>query len=295
MLGSNADFSLNGSSAEMTASCEHNPTEKVRSEPASLPQQEPAEAHAPVSSGASHSSAVSESADVLTAASLVGPDKPVSVRLLQRQREIQSRRETEVMADDGSGHATTRPLRKTGAQEHMQDARAKAHNGPGLHRQLRKTKFCMFHLQGVCQFGENCAFAHGCEELQGAPDLRNTKLCKDKGACQERRCPYAHNEEELRSTGLFYKRALCIWHQKGKCRNGEMCRFAHGSAEQRMHNHLRGKKSASSAEGAGAVGLWARHIAGHCFAVRSVPSSPKHRRGSCNDKTVGASTVVVLP
>ena len=30
-------------------------------------------------------------------------------------------------------------------------------------------------------------------------------------------------------------------------------------------------------------------------AVRSVPSSPKHRRGSCNDKTVGASTVVVLP
>ncbi|CAE7802607.1 unnamed protein product [Symbiodinium sp. CCMP2592] len=97
--------------------------------------------------------------------------------------------------------------------------------------------------------------------MPGEAEVLCSLSCSQSGSClldsflEDRRCPYAHNEEELRSTGLFYKKSLCIWHQKGKCRNGEMCRFAHGSAEQRMHNHLRGKKSASSAEGAWAVGL----------------------------------------
>mmetsp|Transcript_110963 Transcript_110963/g.309008 ORF Transcript_110963/g.309008 Transcript_110963/m.309008 type:complete len:456 (-) Transcript_110963:321-1688(-) len=104
-----------------------------------------------------------------------------------------------------------------------------------LHKQLRKTKFCMYHLQGVCQFQDNCAFAHSCVELQGAPDLRKTRLCKAfvNGNCKERNCSFAHSEEELRSTDLFYKKSLCMWYEKGRCRNGDQCRFAHGTAELR--------------------------------------------------------------
>ncbi|CAE8718360.1 unnamed protein product, partial [Polarella glacialis] len=103
-----------------------------------------------------------------------------------------------------------------------------------LQKQLRKTKFCMYHLQGVCQFGANCAFAHDLSELQGAPDLRKTRLCKSGGGpCKDPTCTFAHNEDELRSTQMFYKKTLCIWYEKGRCRNGDQCRFAHGSYEVR--------------------------------------------------------------
>lgn len=102
-----------------------------------------------------------------------------------------------------------------------------------LHKQLRKTKFCMYHVQGVCEFGDACAFAHSCFELQGAPDLRKTRLCKAfaHGNCKDANCPFAHGEEQLRSTDLFYKKSLCMWYDKGRCRNGDQCRFAHGVSE----------------------------------------------------------------
>lgn len=102
-----------------------------------------------------------------------------------------------------------------------------------LHKQLRKTKFCMYHLQGVCQFGESCAFAHSCDELQRMPNLRKTRLCKSfaTGNCKDPECAFAHSEEELRSTDLFYKKSLCMWFEKGRCRNGSQCRFAHGVEE----------------------------------------------------------------
>jgi hypothetical protein len=108
----------------------------------------------------------------------------------------------------------------------------------------------MYHLQGVCQFGDSCAFAHSCDELQGAPDLRKTRLCKSfvDGVCQDPDCTFAHTEEELRSTDMFYKKTLCMWHEKNACRNGDQCRFAHGVAELRTrapHNNTeRGKGGA---------------------------------------------------
>jgi len=102
-----------------------------------------------------------------------------------------------------------------------------------LHRQLRKTRFCMYHLQGVCQFGDDCAFAHGCDELQKMPNLHKTRLCTSfaSGECNDAQCAFAHSEEELRSTDLFYKKNLCMWYEKGRCRNGSQCRFAHGIEE----------------------------------------------------------------
>ncbi|CAJ1364971.1 unnamed protein product [Effrenium voratum] len=107
-----------------------------------------------------------------------------------------------------------------------------------LHSQLHKTKFCLYHLKGACQFGSNCSFAHSCAELQATPDLRKTRLCAnffEGGGCNDADCTFAHSEEDLRSTDMFYKKTLCIWNEKGKCRNGDQCRFAHGLSELRLN------------------------------------------------------------
>jgi hypothetical protein len=92
---------------------------------------------------------------------------------------------------------------------------------------LRKTKFCMFHLQGVCQFGDSCGFAHSVEEMQGSPDLSKTHL--ESGPCTDQK-------EELPPSNPYYKHRLCLWHEKGCCRKGEECRFAHGVEELRTHD-----------------------------------------------------------
>lgn len=112
-----------------------------------------------------------------------------------------------------------------------------------LHAQLRKTKLCMYHLKGTCQYGHNCAFAHSCRELHDSPDLRKTRLCKAfaDGGCDHPDCTFAHGKEELRSTNMFYKKTLCIWHEKERCRNGDNCRFAHGASELRPSGPADGK------------------------------------------------------
>lgn len=102
-----------------------------------------------------------------------------------------------------------------------------------LHKELKKTKFCLYQHRGICRFGDSCAFAHTLEEMQPAPNFSKTQLCKAyaEGGCHNPHCPYAHGEDELRSTGIFHKRKLCSWNEKGLCRNGDSCRFAHGLAE----------------------------------------------------------------
>ncbi|CAE8602357.1 unnamed protein product [Polarella glacialis] len=89
-----------------------------------------------------------------------------------------------------------------------------------LHRQLHKTKFCTFHLKGVCHYGSDCSFAHSCVDLQVSPDLRKTRLCTSflEGQCDDPECSFAHGDEDLVSTGMFHKRSLCKWNEKGKCR-----------------------------------------------------------------------------
>lgn len=107
-----------------------------------------------------------------------------------------------------------------------------------LHSQLHKTKFCLYHLKGTCQYGSECAFAHSCTELQATPDLRKTRLCAafmEGGGCQDPNCTFAHGEDELRFTDMFYKKTLCIWHEKGRCRNGDQCRFAHGQGDRQSN------------------------------------------------------------
>lgn len=104
-----------------------------------------------------------------------------------------------------------------------------------LHRQLQKTRLCVYHMRGTCQYGTSCSFAHTQSELSTTPDLQRTRLCTSfaKGQCDNPNCSFAHGEAELRSTDMFYKKAMCIWHERGRCRNGESCRFAHGLSELR--------------------------------------------------------------
>lgn len=108
-------------------------------------------------------------------------------------------------------------------------------NGNKLSAHLRKTKFCLYHLQGVCQFGSQCSFAHSLNEMHQTPDLRKTQICQayEEGKCNDPNCTFAHGDDELRTTGMFFKVSKCIWYEKGKCRNGDKCRFAHGTKEIR--------------------------------------------------------------
>lgn len=65
-----------------------------------------------------------------------------------------------------------------------------------------KTKMCKFHRAGKCTKGLQCPWAHDASELNAAPDLRRTKLCKElltKGICTNEDCNFAHCKEEFRS------------------------------------------------------------------------------------------------
>jgi len=138
-----------------------------------------------------------------------------------------------------SGKTAQKPAAAT-ASKGKADAKEKPRQ-TCLHSQLHKTKFCLYHLKGVCQFGADCSFAHSFSELQATPDLRKTRLCInffEGGGCNDPDCTFAHSEEDLRSTDMFYKKTLCIWNEKGKCRNGDQCRFAHGIGELRMNQQL---------------------------------------------------------
>lgn len=110
----------------------------------------------------------------------------------------------------------------------------------GLQRQLAKTKFCMYHLKGICQYGSDCTFAHSRAELQSTPDLWKTRLCKAYagGGCTDPKCSFAHGESELCSTDKFFKNTLCIWNEKGKCKDGDRCRFAHGISQLRTQAQI---------------------------------------------------------
>lgn len=86
-----------------------------------------------------------------------------------------------------------RRVRKTTAAD--DDRRA------GRTQVFEKTKFCKFFLQGQCQRGEQCRFAHAANELQQLPDLQRTKLCKvmlQTGSCDDPQCTYAHSRQEFR-------------------------------------------------------------------------------------------------
>eukprot|EP00931_Biecheleriopsis_adriatica_P065918 TRINITY_DN4036_c0_g1_i1.p1 TRINITY_DN4036_c0_g1~~TRINITY_DN4036_c0_g1_i1.p1 ORF type:complete len:450 (+),score=55.71 TRINITY_DN4036_c0_g1_i1:78-1427(+) len=60
----------------------------------------------------------------------------------------------------------------------------------------RKTKMCKFFLQGACDRGASCSYAHSSQELRPAPDLRCTQICQKmltEGKCKDPECRFAHD------------------------------------------------------------------------------------------------------
>lgn len=104
-----------------------------------------------------------------------------------------------------------------------------------LYKMLKKTKLCTYQNGGQCFYSDACDFAHSEEELQRPPDMSMTSLCGslNGGICIGRHCRFAHSQDDLRATDMFYKRTLCMWFAKNKCNNGANCRFAHGNSELR--------------------------------------------------------------
>jgi len=73
-------------------------------------------------------------------------------------------------------------------------------------RYFLKTKFCKFHLQGLCSRGAACGYAHHRAELKPLPDFFRTRLCPmmlQSGCCEDGdKCRYAHHKDDLRKAVL---------------------------------------------------------------------------------------------
>jgi len=83
-------------------------------------------------------------------------------------------------------------------------------DGLGGHRfqsQFKKTTLCKFFADRNCMKGDSCNFAHDLAEVQTAPDLTKTSLCRMymSSVCNKRSesCPFAHGVRELRMTPMF--------------------------------------------------------------------------------------------
>mmetsp|Transcript_14439 Transcript_14439/g.12320 ORF Transcript_14439/g.12320 Transcript_14439/m.12320 type:complete len:207 (+) Transcript_14439:25-645(+) len=58
------------------------------------------------------------------------------------------------------------------------------------------------------------------------------RMMLQKGTCPNiKRCPYAHDIKQVRSTNAFFKTKLCSFHQEGFCKLGNKCRYAHSESE----------------------------------------------------------------
>ena len=113
------------------------------------------------------------------------------------------------------------------------DINAEANEPPkSRNKDLQKTKLCIYNAQGACGLGGRCPFAHTVSEMRVAPNLAKTQLCTKfmNGSCWNENCTYAHGEAELVAPPN-YKKKMCHWHQKGQCRNGAKCGFAHSISD----------------------------------------------------------------
>lgn len=123
--------------------------------------------------------------------------------------------------------------------------------------QLFKTEMCKFYLQGSCENGRQCSYAHNPSEIRHKPDLTNTSMCKNfarDGQCSDPQCRFAHSEAQLRATSGFFKMKMCGFVESGRCKNGDSCRFAHSVDELRPPSQAAGKKQQPRPQPAGSPG-----------------------------------------
>lgn len=76
--------------------------------------------------------------------------------------------------------------------------------GTGRHFRVpllnRKAKMCKFAMQGSCNMGALCRYAHTEEEVVCSA-ISRTKVCTtliNTGLCEDPKCAYAHNQEDMR-------------------------------------------------------------------------------------------------
>lgn len=73
-------------------------------------------------------------------------------------------------------------------------------------------------IQGRCNKGESCNFAHNQNELRKPFDLTKTEICKNflKGQCKfATNCKYAHGQQELRAKPIVYTSIMKHAYNKG--------------------------------------------------------------------------------
>eukprot|EP00922_Rhytidocystis_sp_ex-Travisia-forbesii_P009960 GHVS01014576.1.p1 GENE.GHVS01014576.1~~GHVS01014576.1.p1 ORF type:complete len:487 (+),score=113.12 GHVS01014576.1:38-1462(+) len=98
---------------------------------------------------------------------------------------------------------------------------------------------CSYFLKGKCKrSSDGCQFAHDQGDIRPLPNLSHTKLCAAvvQGLeCTTPNCQYAHDSEDLKETQFegTHKTVMCFFHKKGKCMNGDKCRFAHSVVDLR--------------------------------------------------------------
>ncbi|ANQ06353.1 Uncharacterized protein PCOAH_00007320 [Plasmodium coatneyi] len=113
-----------------------------------------------------------------------------------------------------------------------------------IKKQFFKTKMCPFQKnKNYCLNESNCHYAHSIDELKPMPDLRNTKLCdyvKKKIPCRDANCKFAHDIDTLKPSVHLatYKSTICSFWGKGKCFNGNKCRFAHGTEDIKTNEQV---------------------------------------------------------
>jgi len=117
---------------------------------------------------------------------------------------------------------------------------------PFCQKARNKTVLCKnWEAEGKCQWGLQCKWAHGKEDLQ---TYKKTVICRNwwaEGSCKYGdRCMFAHGQAEQRSakqnlthnTQLYCKATPCKYFMSyGNCVFGSSCRFAHGNTEGRGH------------------------------------------------------------
>lgn len=170
------------------------------------------------------------------------PGPPSAAKPTEPSATVSSGRETQIAVEkDDSLFHESHEQRNTSSSD-IGDGVAgdddSAQVTPKMREQFVKTKMCPHYSRGYCIHGAGCTYAHATEELRPLPDLQKTKLCESvtrSYPCRNPNCTYAHSRDELRATRdlVAYKTSLCFFHKKGRCLNGEKCRFAHGDTELR--------------------------------------------------------------
>lgn len=98
--------------------------------------------------------------------------------------------------------------------------------GGGTQRAF-KTQICKYFLQGTCQKGTACSFAHGEHELNTAAP---PQMGAEAAAMAEFNALVAGGAGG-KAGGKGFKTRMCNYFMMGTCTKGEACTFAHGEHE----------------------------------------------------------------